>query len=241
MLKLIDFIPKHRDSVKLKPIRLDFKRNDLVAVFGRNGAGKSTFFDSLCGVIEPSGGHAQLASVRLSFEEASWRSRFGYLPQRLALPAWSTGKDLIELADKSLNLKLSVAAFQSGIDTWDLSSFYKRPLALLSHGMKKRIGLCLATMHRPEVLVLDEPFSGLDLPQISVLEKVLSKRKAEGVGPTLISSHMMDVVARLANRALFLKGDLLQEVNGWEEFSTLKRIEYAYQLFGVELGSGDHF
>ena len=103
-------------------------------------------------------------------------------------------------------------------------------MAACSHGMQKRVGLALASFHDPELLILDEPFSGLDIFHIRALDQIIDQRRKSGKC-TFISTHIAPYAARFCNRALFLVDGTCREAESWPQAEQSARVHYMESFF----------
>lgn len=116
------------------------------------------------------------------------------------------------------------------MEFWDCASYRSKTLASCSFGMQKRVGLALATLHDPPCLILDEPFSGLDIFHIHALEEALGKRKDEGK-TTVLSTHILPYVVRSCARVFILDEGNVKEFNSWAQKSTDEKTASIEQHF----------
>jgi len=168
---------------------------------GPNGAGKTTTMRIVMGVLEPDAGEVRWGGERLDF---GVRRRFGYMPEERGLyPKMGVRSQLTYLA--SLH---GVDAPEASADRWiarlGLAERADDRVEELSLGNQQRVQLAAALVHEPEVLVLDEPFSGLDPVGVDVLSGVLGDYAATGV-PVVFSSHQLDLVERLCEAVAIIK------------------------------------
>lgn len=148
----------------------------------------------------------------------------------MALPKWVTGQELLNYAALLHELDRPRERVRDAMQFWDCASYKSKPLATCSFGMQKRIGLALATLHNPPCLVLDEPFSGLDLFHIHSLEEALSKRKEEGK-TTVLSTHILPYVVRSCARVFILDEGRVHELKDWYKQSNEEKASGIEQHF----------
>jgi ABC-type multidrug transport system ATPase subunit len=151
------------------------------------------------------------------------KRKIGYLPQHLQLPRWVTGKEILNYCASLYQLDNPKSKIADMIDTWDCSSYINRPLSTCSHGMQKRIGLSIATIHSPDLLILDEPFSGLDLYHMKSLENLIISRK-EHHKATILSTHINSFVAKLCQHVFVLKNGNVKVLEKWKHNSIADKI-----------------
>lgn len=187
---------------------------EIVAFLGANGSGKSTLFDLLTANSDASDGEIWWQKERLTPEKFLLKRQIGYLPQNMALPKWVTGLEVLKYA--ALLHALPKEAIEHALEYWDCGSYCRKPLAACSFGMQKRIGLALATLHDPPFLILDEPFSGLDLLHIHALEEAIRARKM-AAKTTVLSTHMLPYVVQSCERVFILENGQVSELSKWAE------------------------
>jgi ABC-2 type transport system ATP-binding protein len=187
----------------LAAIDLPMERGNILALLGPNGAGKTTLFGCLLGLVRPTGGEIELRGK--SITDADRRS-FGYLAERVALYPQRT---VLENGLFFARLKNQPPAeVESQLKRVGLYAVQDRPVRQLSKGMLQRLGLAIALCGQPELLVLDEPFNGLDPALLDDLQSILRAEHARGA-TLLISTHTMSAIEPLATHvAILLEGRL---------------------------------
>ena len=186
--------------VALRPLDLDVETGCTLAVLGPNGAGKSTLLRLLAGLSRPSGGSLRLGEA--AEDRVARRGRIGMIGHATYLyPALSARENLI-LAGRLWKVADPVARAEQLLDEQELQSAADRPVGAFSRGMAQRVAIARALVHDPEILLLDEPFTGLDPSAADRLSERLG-RPAE-TRTTLLVSHDLARTAALADRALVL-------------------------------------
>lgn len=218
-------------SFTFGPMDLSIRSGETLAIFGHNGAGKSTFFQMITGQLDASSGEVRVLDQKMVPESFELKRHIGYLPQNLDLPSWVTGEEILSYASRLYQLPLE--KLQPHMEVWACSEYRKRPIATCSHGMKKRVGLALATMHNPDLLILDEPFSGLDVGHIRTLENFILQRDKEGKS-TILCTHIIPYSAKICSSAVLFDNGQLHKMNEWKEWSFSQRIENAEKLIFKE-------
>lgn len=187
----------------LDAISLSVERGSVLAVLGPNGAGKSTLFGCLLGFTLSTSGEITLDGRLLNDRE---RTRFGYVAERIALYPQRTAAENVSFFARLKGFPASETERQ--LKRVGLYAARDRKVRQLSKGMLQRLGLAIALCGQPELLVLDEPFNGLDPALLDTLQGIL--REENGRGATLlISTHTMSAVEPLATHvAILLEGKL---------------------------------
>lgn len=185
--------------VAVDGIDLDLQAGDFLTVFGPNGAGKTTLLSLLGGRLRPTRGEVRVGGERLDFGETAWRSRIGVLSHQSFLYAHLTVAENLRFFGKLFGLRdlderVPLRLEQVGL--LDRADFLARQL---SHGMRQRAALARALLHDPELVLLDEPYTGLDPHAASVLRGVLSSLK-DGQRTVVMVTHNLTQGLELANR-----------------------------------------
>lgn len=218
---------------QLGPLSLSLAKQRVVAILGQNGAGKSTLFQMISGNLRPNTGTIHISGQRMLPDRPETKRLIGYLPQSLQLPQWVNGHEILSYAIRLYELDQPEERRKAALNYWDCESFAKKPLAACSHGMQKRISLALATIHDPDLLILDEPFSGLDLYHIKALQDAIDRRRKQAK-TTILSTHIAPYAARLCDEVIFLQSGQIQRIKDWEEADLMARIELIENFFFAE-------
>jgi len=215
---------------KLGPIDFTLPPGQTVALLGPNGAGKSTLFQLITGSLDATDGEVWFLDKRLVPESFELKRMMGYLPQSMTLPRWVTGRELLTYAAKLHRIADPKKVIGQAMEFWDCGSYVHKPLAACSYGMLKRVGLALVNLHNPQFLILDEPFSGLDLFHIRALEECILQRQ-KAAQATIISTHEAHNAAKLAQHAVILQAGQLSDLHGWQAADVLNRIDLIEKTF----------
>jgi ABC-2 type transport system ATP-binding protein len=191
----------------------------ITGLLGPNGAGKSTLLGMVSGLLQPSAGRVTLLG------EPAWKSplayaRIGLVPEREAVPTYLTGFEFVRLAARLQRLPDPVAAARRAIATVDLEAAAGRSIGGYSKGMRQRVKLAAALVHEPPVLLLDEPFNGMDPRQRLHMMALLRSMAADG-RTILFSSHILEEVERLAERVLVVYAGRLAASGDFREIRRL--------------------
>lgn len=185
--------------VAVDGIDLELAAGEFLTIFGPNGAGKTSLLSLLGGRLRPSGGEVWVGGERLDFRETSWRSRIGVLSHQSFLYAHLTVAENLRFFGKLFGLRdldERVPARLEQVGLADRADFLARQL---SHGMRQRAALARALLHDPDLVLLDEPYTGLDPYAAAVLRGVLSSLK-DGERTVVMVTHNLTQGLELANR-----------------------------------------
>lgn len=192
MLEIDDLAKRYGPVVALDGASFTAQPGRVVGFLGPNGAGKTTTMRCVFGLVRPDRGEVRWKGRPVDREA---RLRFGYMPEQRGLyPRMRVGEQMSYFAQQhGLSAKDADAAAARWLYRMGLGDRVKSKLEELSHGNQQRVQLAVALAHDPELLVLDEPFSGLDPIGIATMTDVVHERAAAGVG-VLFSSHQLDLV-----------------------------------------------
>ncbi len=172
----------------------------VTGLLGPNGAGKTTLLHLLAGLLAPSAGVVRIAG-RPAFGDPSIYSTVGLVPEREAVPGYVTGREFVRLNAELQGIDHEPAATDRAIATVEMSDAADRQIRTYSKGMRQRIKLAAALVHEPRILLLDEPFNGMDPRQRLHMMDLLRTMAADGRA-ILFSSHILEEVERLAEAVL---------------------------------------
>ena len=199
------------DFVAVDNLNLSVRRGSFFGFLGPNGAGKSTTIKMLTGLLAPTSGKIQILGRDLSVEPLEVKRRIGVVPEDLNLFERLTGAEMLAFTGRMYGLQKAEIAQRSLelLDLMDLRNEPKKLIVEYSHGMKKKLSLACALIHRPEILFLDEPFEGIDAIASRTLKDLLSRLTARGL-TVFLTSHVLEIVERLCSDiAIISQGKLL--------------------------------
>lgn len=202
LLEIRDLFHRFGDRLALDHVSASVAGGEIVGLVGRNGAGKTTTMRSVMGVLDPLGGTLLWAGHRIGLED---RLKFGYMPEERGLYPQMRVIDQLVYFARLHGVARSTAHARA--ETWlkrlELGGREADRVVALSHGNQQRVQLAAALVHEPTLLVLDEPFAGLDPTAVDVLSGVLHDVARDGRA-ILFSSHQLDLVERLCDRIVIL-------------------------------------
>ena len=176
-----------------------------VALVGRNGAGKSTTLRVLAGVLPPSSGAVRIAGVDAIHDPSGAKARLGYCPDVGGLIPRATAWEHLQLA---ATLRGMAEGWQERatdlLDRFDLGGAADRITAGFSHGMGRRMSVVLAAFHSPDVLLLDEPFDGVDPLGVDATLQVIRELRLAG-SAVLVSTHLLDLAVQACSEVVVLR------------------------------------
>lgn len=206
MLVATDISKTYGARTVLAGITFQVDEGELVALVGPNGAGKSTLLHILVGLLTPTGGGVYFGEGdRLV---AGPEGRIGFCPDDLPQPELLTGAEYLDLVTGIRSLRRLPAAERALLDGMRLSDSLDRLIATYSHGMRRKLQIVAALLHEPDLLVLDEPFRGLDPESAAIVRTLLTVYAGRGRS-VLVSTHDLLIAQELCDRVLVLNDGAL--------------------------------
>ena len=176
-----------------------------VALVGRNGAGKSTTMRVLAGVLPPTSGRVVVAGIDASADPSAVRAKVGYCPDVGGLIPRATPWEHLQLAARLRDMPKGWEARATDLlDRFELAEAADRITAGFSHGMGRRMSVVLAAFHEPRVLLLDEPFDGVDPLGVEATLQVIRELRDTGTA-VLVSTHLLHLAVEACDEAVVLK------------------------------------
>jgi ABC-2 type transport system ATP-binding protein len=218
MLEINDLAKRYGSVTALDGASFTASPGRIVGFLGPNGAGKTTTMRVIFGLASPDRGEVRWAGAPV---DRNARLRFGYMPEQRGLyPRMRVAEQLSYFAQQhGLGGKAANAAANHWLERMGLADRAKSKLEELSHGNQQRVQLATALVHDPELLVLDEPFSGLDPIGIATMTEVIRERAAAGVG-VVFSSHQLDLVEDVCEDVVIIARGRIVASGGIEELKT---------------------
>jgi len=227
----------------------------VTGLLGPNGAGKSTLLNMLAGLLRPSAGTVSILG-RTTWRRPELYRQVGLVPEREAVHSFLTGREFVRLNARLQGLADPDAAATRAIGIVELEDAQDRAIGTYSKGMRQRVKVAAALVHEPPVLLLDEPFNGMDPRQRLHMMELLKRMGADG-RTVLFSSHILEEVERLAQSVLVIFAGRLAASGDFREIRRLmtdrphtftirssddRRLAAALvaddSVFGVELANG---
>ena len=179
-------------------INLKVERGRFFGFLGPNGAGKSTTIKMLTGLLSPTSGEVRVLGRDIRTEPLEVKRRIGVVPEDLNLFERLTGAEMLTFTGRMYGLKAAEIAERTRelLTLMELDTEPRKLVVEYSHGMKKKLSLACALIHRPEILFLDEPFEGIDAIASRTLKGLLSRLTARGL-TVFLTSHVLEIVERL--------------------------------------------
>lgn len=205
LLTVKDVCKSYGSHIALDSISFELREGTICGLLGPNGAGKTSLLRIITGILQPDKGRVQIQGKPVSQEKA------GYLPEEKGLYRKMKTLELLKFFGtlKGMNSGDAVAAAAKHLEEFGLGTWAEKKVEQLSKGMQQKVQFLAAILHGPSLLILDEPFSGLDPVNADFLTREIIKMKQKGCG-IILSTHRMDNVEMLCDHLLMInRGKLL--------------------------------
>ena len=210
MLKIQHLTKKYGDKVAVNDLNLEIKSGEIYGFIGHNGAGKTTTIKCCCGLLEFDEGEIFVDGISVKEQPLECKKRLSYLPDNPDLYSFMSGikylnfvADIYEISQQEREEQIRKLADMFGI-TGDLA----QPVSSYSHGMKQKLALISAFMHKPKLVLLDEPFVGLDPVASHRMKEEMRAACSEGAA-VFFSTHVLEVAEKLCDKIAIIRDGTL--------------------------------
>jgi ABC-2 type transport system ATP-binding protein len=209
-IEVKNLLKEYGEQKAVNNISFKVDKGEIVGFLGPNGAGKSTTMKIITGYLQQTGGEAFVCGINVAEQPLETKKKIGYLPELNALYYDMYVREYLGFVAEVHKVANPKEKIESVIDLTGLKIESKKKIGQLSKGYKQRVGLAAALIHDPEVLILDEPTTGLDPNQIVEIREVIKK---QGLNKTvLFSSHILQEVEAICDRVIIInKGQLVAD------------------------------
>jgi heme exporter protein A len=204
MIEIKKLTKQADNKLILRGVDLSIKKGETVAILGPNGAGKSTLLKVIATLIKPTSGSILVNNLDLKKNHIEIKKIMGYLPHSSLLYDHYTPLENIVFFGNIYGVKNVEQRANALVKDVGLSFFLNEPVKNFSRGMIQRIAIARAIVHEPEILLLDEPHTGLDQGAITILNNVILSMKAKGT-TTLMVTHDFKQAAEICDRIIIVK------------------------------------
>ncbi len=239
MLKIEHLTKHYRGSSKgVTNLSLHIAPGDIYAFIGHNGAGKTTTLKCVAGIQDFDAGTVQICGYDIRKNPLGCKRQFAYIPDNPDLYEYLTGIQYLNfIADIfGVNAREREERIKKYGDGFEITASLGDLISTYSHGMKQKLALLSALVHQPKLLILDEPFVGLDPKAAVILKTIMHSICAEG-GAIFFSTHVLDVAEKLCNKVAIIKDGTLVTSGDMEE--VVKKGQSLESIFMEVAGHAD--
>ncbi|HWA55980.1 MAG TPA: ABC transporter ATP-binding protein [Gemmatimonadales bacterium] len=207
MIRLTDLTKRYGKFTAVDGINLEIRRGELFGFLGPNGAGKTTTMRMIAGILQPTSGKIEIADDDLALDPLKAKSRLGFIPDRPFVYDKLTGAEFLRFVAALYGQDGDAVErrMEELLDLFELMPWKDELVESYSHGMRQKLIISSALLHRPEVIVVDEPMVGLD-PKGQKFLKDLFRAFVDRGGTVLMSTHTLDTVEEMCDRIGIISG-----------------------------------
>jgi len=205
MLEARKLVKRFFGTAVVNDVSFGVRAGEVLGYLGPNGSGKSTTAKMITGLIEPSAGHVFFGGQDIEKDPVAFRRRLGYVPEEPNLYTFQSATEYLELVGRLRELPPALLARKIGalLELLGLSHAADQSIGSFSKGMKQKVMIIAALLHDPDLLVLDEPDSGLDVTASLVLRQLVTALARRGKA-VLYSSHVLEFVEKTCDRVIVI-------------------------------------
>ena len=211
MLELINYSKSYGEKKAVDNLSLKIESGDIYAFVGPNGAGKTTSLKSICGILDFDSGDILIDGISIKKNPILCKKKIAYLPDNPDLYEFMKGIDYLNFICDIYEVKEGrEEIIKKYSDEFELTGFLGNTINTYSHGMKQKLAIISLLIHHPKLLILDEPFVGLDPISTHKLQDILKELTKNGAA-VLFSTHVLEVAEKLCNKvAIIIKGKVVK-------------------------------
>lgn len=218
MLKISNLTKIYGEKKAVDDLSLHIQKGEIYGFIGHNGAGKTTTIKSCCGILKFDEGEIFVDGVSIKDHPLECKQKIAYIPDNPDLYEFLSGiKYLNFIADVyKVSSKDREERIKKYADMFQITSDLAQPISAYSHGMKQKLAIISALIHEPKLIIMDEPFVGLD-PKAAHLLKGLMREMCDNGGAIFFSTHVLEVAEKLCDKVAIIKGGKLITSGTMEE------------------------
>jgi ABC-2 type transport system ATP-binding protein len=239
MIKLTNLTKLYGKLIAVNSINLEVTRGEIFGFLGPNGAGKTTTIKMMAGLLQPTSGSAFIGGYDVQEEPLKAKFITGFIPDRPFLYEKLTAREFMHFIAKLYDMDDEKNRISALLDLFGLNEWADELVENFSHGMKQRLVMASALLHRPQVLVVDEPMVGLDPRGARLVKDIFKDLASKGV-TVFMSTHTLEIVENMCTRvAIINKGEIIAE-GSVEDLGRMARMPNSHleQIF-LRLTGGD--
>ncbi len=204
MLEFINYSKSYGDKLAVDNLSLKIESGDIYAFVGPNGAGKTTSLKAACGILDFEDGDILIDGISIKKDPIACKKKIAYLPDNPDLYEFMQGIDYLNFICDIYEVNDREVIIKKYSDLFELTGFLGNTINTYSHGMKQKLAIISSLIHSPKLLILDEPFVGLDPISAHKLQDILKELTKDGAA-VLFSTHVLEVAEKLCNKVAIIK------------------------------------
>ena len=229
MLKIEHLTKSYGTKKAVDDLNLEIKPGEIFGFIGHNGAGKTTTIKCCCGITPFDAGEIFIDGVSITQEPEKCKAAMAYIPDNPDLYEFLSGIAYLNFIADVFGIPKSVREekIQQYAETFELTADLAQPISAYSHGMKQKLAIIAALIHSPKLIIMDEPFVGLD-PKAAHSLKLIMRDIVNGGGAIFFSTHVLEVAQKLCDHVGILKDGRLAALGTMEEVTGNQSLEQVF-------------
>ena len=218
MLNIEHLTKTYGEKKAVDDLSLHIAPGEIYGFIGHNGAGKTTTIKACCGILQYDSGEVYIDGVSVKENPIAAKAKLAYIPDNPDLYEFMTGIQFLNFIGDVFGVSAEdrQARIRKYADLFELTNDLAQPISAYSHGMKQKLAVISALLHDPKLLIMDEPFVGLD-PKASHILKELMRELCKNGGAIFFSTHVLEVAEKLCDKVAIIKGGKLIKSGTMEE------------------------
>ncbi|HEX3746023.1 MAG TPA: ABC transporter ATP-binding protein [Bryobacteraceae bacterium] len=232
MLEIRGLTKLYRNQAVVDDVSFTVRPGEVTGYLGPNGSGKSTTVKMITTLVEPTRGHVLLDGRDIRSDPAAFKQRLGYVPEEPILYSYLTGLEYLQLMGRLRRLPEQQVARKANdlLELFALGSYRHAPISTYSKGMKQRVLISAALLHDPDVLILDEPLSGIDVTSAQLFQHLLGELARSGK-TILYISHVLEVVEKVCAQVVIIYRGKIRACDSVEKLRDLMHLPSLVEIF----------
>ncbi|MCI5996391.1 MAG: ABC transporter ATP-binding protein [Blautia sp.] len=229
MLRIEHLTKTYGDKKAVDDLSLHICPGEIYGFIGHNGAGKTTTIKSCCGILQFDRGEIYVDGISIREKPLECKAKLAYIPDNPDLYEFMTGIQFLNFVADIFGVSADdrQRRIREYADAFELTSDLAQPVSAYSHGMKQKLAVISALIHDPKLIIMDEPFVGLD-PKASHILKELMRKICEKGGAIFFSTHVLEVAEKLCDKVAIIRGGKLVKSGTMEEVRGDASLEHVF-------------
>lgn len=218
MLKIEHLTKRYGEKIAVNDLSLQIRPGEIYGFIGHNGAGKTTTLKSCCGILQYDSGVITVDGTSMKGNSLACKRKIAYIPDNPDLYEFMTGIQFLNFVSDIFGVGAEdrQARIRRYADAFELTADLAQPVSAYSHGMKQKLAIISALVHEPKLIIMDEPFVGLD-PKAAHLLKTLMREMCDNGSAIFFSTHVLEVAEKLCDKIAIIKAGKLVKSGTMEE------------------------
>ena len=218
MLRIEHLTKQYGTKKAVEDLSLHIEKGEIYGFIGHNGAGKTTTIKACCGILKFEEGEIYVNGISVKKDPLSCKKEIAYIPDNPDIYGYMTGIQYLQFIADIFGVPANVrtAKIDQYADLFELKKDLNEPVSSYSHGMKQKLVIISALLHDPKLIIMDEPFVGLD-PKASHIVKGLMREVCNGGGAIFFSTNVLEVAEKLCDKVAIIKNGKLVKAGTMDE------------------------